>query len=246
MDTGIIEELPETPPTHFEWRTNDAPTDTWLRRAGTIPVLVGRGFWEHWTSSSRLGTLENLSRMWLEAPSATSSSTNLIEFLAGLLTAEKRAHAVKAASASENVYELRRLTGFTWERLADLLNVDRRTLNNWVKGAEIRERNRQHIAETLAVMRFVDRGSAEENAAALTEPTVDYSPFEAIRQGRYLNARLYMGYGTSRRGLAVSGEDWLGEFRPMATHAEADGSETLTPLADEPETEGRDRQIERG
>lgn len=246
MDTGIAEELPATLPPHFEWRAKAAPTDTWFTRADTIPVLVGRGFWEYWTSSSRLGTLENLSRMWLEAPPATSSRTDLIKFLAGLLAAEKRAHAVKAALASENVYELRRLTGFTWQRLADLLNVDRRTLNNWVKGAEIRERNRQHIAETLSVLRFVDRGSAEENAAALTERTLDRSPFDVIKEGRYLNARLYMGHGAARRELAVSGSDWRGEFRPMAIHAAADGSETRALLTDEPEAGGRDRQIERG
>ena len=83
MDTGIAEELPATLPAHFERRATVAPTGTWFTRADTSPVLAGRGFWEYWTSSSRLGTLENPSRMWLEAPSAMSSRTDLIEFLVG-------------------------------------------------------------------------------------------------------------------------------------------------------------------
>ena len=238
IETAFINDLPATPPTHFERRISVGSTAS--------GIMIGRRFWEDWTSSFGTGTLENISRIWLDASASTSSRMDTVESRADLLSAEKRANSVNEASVSENLFELRRLTGFTWERLADLLNVERRTLNNWVEGSEIQGCNHEHIAKTLSVMRFADRGSAEENAAALGKRTMERSPFEAIKARRYLNARLYMGHGIARQGLSLSESDWIGEYAPLATHEAADGAEASGALPDEAETAGRDRRIQRG
>ena len=246
IDAAVIDDLPATPPTYFERRINEDGTDIWRGGGSTaLRVMIARGFQEDWTSSSGTGTLKNISRMWLDAPALTSSHTDIIEFLADLLSAEKRADSVNEASVSENLFELRRLTGFTWERLADLLNVEPRTLNNWVEGSEIQGCNHEHIAKTLSVMRFADRGSAEENAVALGKRTMERSPFAAIKARRYLNARRYMGHGIARQGLSLSASDWIGEYAPLATHEAADGAEASGALPDEAETAGRDRRIQR-
>ena len=226
------------------------PINSSINLKFSTPTIFRNGQWrwdfrKNWTSSSSTGTLENISRIWSDAPTSTSSPTDITESLAGLLSAEKRAASVNEASVSENLFELRRLTGFTWERLADLLNVERRTLNNWIKGSEIRESNRKHIAETLSVMRFSDRGSAEENAATLNEHTMELSPFAAIKARRYLNARLYMGHGIARQGLSPSASDWIGEYAPLAMHEAADSAGASGPLPDEVEIAGRDRHIQR-
>ena len=154
-------------------------------------------------------------------------------------------------SAIENLFELRRLTGFTWTHLASLLNVDRRTLNNWVKGVKIREQNGLHIAKTLEVLRFADRGSAELNSAALNKQDVrnKLSPFEAIRASDYELAKQWLSLGISRPNIWQGMTDTspqIGEFQRMVIHAGADGTEMIEPLPDEPEPESRKRQIRRG
>jgi len=166
------------------------------------------------------------------------------------LRSEKRAVSVRVESASENLFELRRLTGFSWIDLSGLLKVDRRTLNNWVKGRKIRQQNREHIARTLEVMRFADRGSAELNAVALNEwhTLHGVSPLEAIQAGNYALARQFLSHGTARPDEWRAGTDstsWVGEFQPIVMHADADGTETIEPLPDEPAPVSRKRPIRR-
>ncbi len=209
--------------------------------------LFGPGFWDRVSSSRCFGAFKG----WLELPDSTASWINLIEADTDLYRARVRADAVRASDAPENLFELRRLTGFTWIRLAVMLNVDRRTLNNWVRGARIRVKNREYIAKTLAVMRFADRGSAERNAAALDERHVScpVSPFEAIRARNYEVARQYLSHGPSRphgRHATTDVMHWAGEFRPIVMHEDADGTEIVEPLPDEPAPLSRKRPIRRG
>lgn len=71
------------------------------------------------------------------------------------------------------IAELRRLTGLTWEQLAQLLNVSRRSVHFWASGSRIASENRAHLQRVIETVRFIDRGSAAENRAALLAPTAD-------------------------------------------------------------------------
>lgn len=248
IDAPVTHEAPETPPTQFELVGEPRIYDSWQ---GGIPdlrrSLCANGFWMMPPSSSRQGTLENLSPIWLVLTTPTASRKGIAESLTGLFRADERAASVREADAAENLFELRRLTGLPWKPLANLLNVDRRTLHNWVKGGEVRIANRQHIAKTLSVMRFADRGTAEENVRALMErSSSSVTPFEAIKGGKYLSARQLLSHGQSRPLLAPVSTSWTGEFRPMALHEGADGSEIYEPLPDEPKPVSRKRRIKRG
>ena len=252
MTLVTVPEFPEKPPTSFERKTHFRNSDPWQTDL-QIPnsVWIGRGFWNSSSSSSCYGSLENLMSGLLVLPTSTAPWINSIESGMDRLRAEKRAVFVRVESASENLFELRRLTGFSWIRLANLLNVDRRTLNNWVRGGRIRERNCRHIARTLEVMRFADRGSSERNSVALYERHTQYqiSPFEAIRAGNYERARQLLSHGPSRSDGWQAGAgsmSWTGEFQPIVMHADADGTETIKPLPDEPEPVSRKRPIRRG
>ena len=222
--------------------------DTWQGGDTDMPPsLVGCGFWLTPPSSSRQGRLENLSQTWLILPTLTASRTRITESLMDLFRAERRAASVNEIDAAENVYELRRLTGFTWGPLADLLNVDRRTLHNWVKGGKIKKTNLEHIANTLSVLRFADRGSAEENEMEISKRSpLGSTPFEAIKAGQYSDARQYLSHGQSRSLFASTGISWMGEFRPISMHEGADGTEIIDPLPDEPKPVSRKRHIRRG
>ena len=162
---------------------------------------------------------------------------------------EKRSDLVREVDADKNVFELRRLTGFTWERLADLLNVDPKTIHQWVKVGEIREANWEHIAETLSVLQDLNRGLAEDNAVAIDRrQSTDETPFDAIKAGRYLEARQYLSHDHASLQPALPEFDltqWIGEFQPMVMHEGADGFETIEPLPNKPKPVSRKKRIKR-
>ena len=198
IDAAIVSlEAPSMPPVHFEYRADTRRQDSWgidphAPIASAIEsVLLG------WSQSSSHPTCEILCPAEPRPVARTASEVDFFELLTKLLQASQRASSVNFAKASENLFELRRLTGFTWARLASLLNVDRRTLNNWVKGKKIREKNCEHIGKALEVLRFADRGTSELNAAALGEHCAPHelSPSEAISLKNYEMAKQYLSYG---------------------------------------------------
>lgn len=244
-------DIPVKPPTHFEYTEKLSEKDSWNASPQISGMEKIKGGFVSWLSSSSYA----ISRIWfpsyLELPSPTVSKTDCFKQVIDLLHAEERAATVRVTDASENLYELRRLTGFTWDRLANLLNVDRRTLNNWVKGRKMRDWNREHIARTLEVLRFADRGSSELNAAALDERRVsqEFCPLEAIRLKNYETAKQYMSYGLSQpysSYATTKAAFWPGEFQQIAMHPGADGTEKIKPLPDEPIPTYRKREIKRG
>lgn len=267
-ETLTVSETPMKPPTEFEPVIKQTVHDTWKgEELDILSTPFGFGFSEMRPSSSHQEKVENLPQILL-AFSASTTSQTIFAVLVDLFQTkphsalvegkcptenvfELRPASVEEKYATENVFELRRLTGFTWKRLADLLNVDRRTLHNWVKGSKIRKDNRERIAKTLSVLRFADRGSAEENAAAIAAEysSAKMTPFEAIKAGLYDNARQCLSHGSSRSQLTMLASDWTswtGEFQPMAMHEDAYGYETIEALPDEPKPASRKRCIKRG
>lgn len=68
------------------------------------------------------------------------------------------------------VLELRRLTGLTWDQLARLFRVARRSLLFWASGKPLNSANEEQLYRTLATVRAIDRGSAAENRLELGPP----------------------------------------------------------------------------
>ena len=62
--------------------------------------------------------------------------------------------------ARDGIFELRRLTGFTWDELALLLSVTRRSLHLWANGGPINTPNEKRVRDLLVTMRKLDRGNA--------------------------------------------------------------------------------------
>lgn len=251
IDASVSRTIPLTPPSHFERRIGTTTYDTWIAPMGEANCIITHGFSDMFSSSSRQGSIENLSRIWLESPSSTASDRSLSDPLVDLLRATKREASVIEKDATKNLFEIRRLTGFTWEKLANLLNVDRRTLCNWVKGSEIRDSNRSRIAKTLRILRYSDRGSSDDNAKALNFTlTNGATAFEMIKAGRFPEARYAMGHGISRAGSfpqtnqMVSIGGW--DLQPLTMHEDASGDDDLKQLPHEPKPASRKRRINRG
>lgn len=251
MNEAVIFESPIGPPVEFNYAGKFGLTVSWINdsRLSKITLVKKEYVGEPNSSSSHFVTLQNLIQTWSELQMYTTSSTSITDRIYNdILCAVSQAASVKVENASENLFEIRRKTGFTWSRLADLLNIDRRTLNNWASGATISKKNRWHLAKTLEVLRCADKGSAELNSAALNERRVQFepSPFEAIRAGNYEYAkqRLFNGLPQPNYWQTVPGSvSRIGEFQPIVFHADADGTERITPLPHEPEKAARKKQI---
>ena len=126
---------------------------------------------------------------------------------------KRLAEAIAAAPASfrarDGIFELRRLTGFTWEELAALLLVTRRSLHLWANGGAINAPNERHVRDLLAAMRELDRGTARENRALLLAPLRDGDGTvgDLLRSRHFADALKLVGGGRGRAAPApVTGE----------------------------------------
>lgn len=96
--------------------------------------------------------------------------------------------------------ELRRLSGLTWDQLARLFNVSRRSLHFWASGKAMAPSNEEHLHRLLAVVRKVNRGSASANRAMLLRVCEDGNlPFDLLAAGHYERVVSLLGSGEGRR-----------------------------------------------
>jgi transcriptional regulator with XRE-family HTH domain len=77
------------------------------------------------------------------------------------------ASVIQVERAGDAIAELRRLSGLTWEQLARLFDVSRRSLHFWASGKAMTPANEEHLQRLLAVVRRIDRGSASATRADL-------------------------------------------------------------------------------
>ena len=99
----------------------------------------------------------------------------------------------RVQSSSSAVHELRRLSGLTWEQMAHVLLVSRRSVHLWASGGRLKSHNESHLLQTLSVMRDCDRGSAGSNRMLLMAPHEGTTPLELLAAQRYDKARAALG-----------------------------------------------------
>lgn len=91
----------------------------------------------------------------------------------------------RAREPSATLAELRRLSGLTWDQLARLFDVDRRSLHFWASGKPMNARNEERLSRLLSAIRGVDRGSARETRRALLSEVQGRIPFDLLTAGDY-------------------------------------------------------------
>ena len=69
-----------------------------------------------------------------------------------------------------SVAELRRLSGLTWEELADLMDVSPRSLHHWVSGKPASAEHQTRLQRLLGTLRRFDRGDSSQNRTLLLTP----------------------------------------------------------------------------
>ncbi len=108
--------------------------------------------------------------------------------------------------AREAIHELRRLSGLTWEDMADLLSVTRRSLHLWANGGAINTPNEKHVRDLLMALRTLDRGAARENRSLLLAPRAEGGALaDLLRDRRFEDAIALAGHGRGRP-VSVAGD----------------------------------------
>jgi transcriptional regulator with XRE-family HTH domain len=100
--------------------------------------------------------------------------------------------------------ELRRLSGLSWEQLAHVLGVSRRTLHFWASGKPMARSNEEHLQRVLGVVRASERGSTAATRTALLETrdgqhnAVDLLAAREYKRASSATSRLSTAVRTSR------------------------------------------------
>jgi hypothetical protein len=114
-----------------------------LLRTGAVGIaLLGTGVLEQATA--------NTYSVWVEADSTVSGPS-------GQLPARLPEDTQSSASA---ILEIRRRSGLTWDELAYLFDVSRRSVHHWASGKTVSSSHHRQIRRMLAAMRHIDQGEA--------------------------------------------------------------------------------------
>ena len=98
------------------------------------------------------------------------------------------------------ISELRRLSGLTWDQLARIFQVHRRSLHFWASGKAMAPNNEEHLQRVLAIVRKLDRGSANANRSALLGTSEDgILPLDLLVAGHYDQVLALLGQNKERR-----------------------------------------------
>ena len=100
---------------------------------------------------------------------------------------------------AELVCELRRISGLTWAQIAEIFCVSARAPYLWASGNTVSAENHKRLGQVTTALRFVDRGSAEENRNLLlgsARPGQTY--LDLLRNGEYGLVREIAGQGAGR------------------------------------------------
>ncbi len=102
-------------------------------------------------------------------------------------------------SPRSSIMEVRRLTGLTWEKLADVFGVSRRSLHSWASGRKLKEKNEERVYSVRDTIREIDRGTARENRTLLLSKRDGVAPIGLLRKGDYKAFVKLVGAGPGRR-----------------------------------------------
>src|SRR5258705_6076558 len=103
------------------------------------------------------------------------------------------------------ISELRLLSGLTWEQLARLLGVARRSVHLWASGMALSPADQERLLRVLATVRQVDRGGAAANRSALfAEHKGGVVAFDLLARGEYEQVRELLGPGKPRRVMNLT------------------------------------------
>ena len=111
---------------------------------------------------------------------------------------------VSMTSHAVAISELRRRSGLTWDQIARLFGVARRSVHFWISGKTLNSSNEERLNRLLVAVRYVDRGGGAATRAALMSAQNDgVVPFDLLANGRFEEVMGRLGQGRGHE-VAVS------------------------------------------
>ncbi|WP_457647645.1 hypothetical protein [Profundibacter sp.] len=102
-------------------------------------------------------------------------------------------------SPAKLVQEFKRLSGLTWAQVAGVFEVSARAPFDWASGKPVSAKNHERLGGAVAAIRFIDRGSAEENRnLLLSQAKVGRTYLDLFRAGEFNSAQALAGKGVGR------------------------------------------------
>jgi DNA-binding transcriptional regulator YiaG len=119
-------------------------------------------------------------------------------------------------ATQKSISELRRLSGLTWEQLAKLFNVSRRSLHFWASGQPLSRFNEEQLNRLLEAIQYIDTGSANLNRSLLLKGS-NGKFFDLLVAGQYEEFKKSVGCGNApqKPQLGSLSEDALVARRPQ-------------------------------
>jgi hypothetical protein len=132
---------------------------------------------------------------WQEFRSGTSSEGVRVSVAVNESAVDARAE----STPSELIVELKRLSGLTWAQVSEVFGVKPRALHYWRAGEPVSGENHERLGAVVAMLRFIDRGTREENKRLLLSEAVDGKTFfELAKEGELQAIRDHAGEGIGR------------------------------------------------
>lgn len=107
-----------------------------------------------------------------------------------------RKHSQSPRSA---IMEIRFLTGLTWEKLAEIFDISRRSIHSWASGKPLNAKNEERVYRVLDAVHKIDRGTSRKNRALLLREHDGTGPIALLRQSQYEKFVELVGRGPGRK-----------------------------------------------
>ena len=182
-----------------------------LLRTGAVGiVLLGTGVLEQATA--------NTYPVWVEADGTVSGPS-------GQLPARLAEDTRSSASA---ILEIRRRSGLTWDELAELFEVSRRSVHHWASGKTVSASHHRQIRLMLVAIRNIDQGEAARTRDFLLALDASgESPLDLLSRSRFeeATARVQTGRAPVPPTLTPLSEKALRARRPASPASLLDASQ---------------------
>lgn len=89
------------------------------------------------------------------------------------------------SESTSSIRELREVSGLTWDQLASLFDVSRRTLHFWDSGNAMAAPNQEKLGRILGAIRSFDTGNPTDNRRILLTTVEGHLPLDLLRDGRF-------------------------------------------------------------
>ena len=174
-----------------------------------MTTLLGKKTDDRLSSTSALGAMRNLdthpfigcSIFLSRSNTTTAGITSDRNLLAAweMTTSGVTLPSTSSPQATQKALnELRRLSGLTWDQLAKIFHVSRRSIHFWASGQPLSRFNEENLNRLLGTIQYIDRGSANINRSLLLKPGSDGRPLlDLLALGKHEEVKQIIGAGNA-------------------------------------------------